>query len=250
VQSQGGQVKKLLVVFLLILTIPAFAAADVYIKDKNHTDAISSGDQNQPARDTITEQWIGDGKVALITAAKTTIIDFDKNIEYIINHKTKAYIQASFPLDFNSLLPLGMAGLIQPIQTTATVTPTGRKKTFGTRSCDEYDVVLKMEMVTIKLKIYATTDVPFDIHKYKERVQAGMLKSQMMGLDDASVKELDKIDGWWIATETTSETMGIKGHSTWQVMEVTEKPAPAGIYSVPSGYTRQDKFSLQDLQGQ
>ena len=242
--------KKLLVVFLLILTIPTFAAADVYIKDKNHTDPISSGDQNQPARDTITEQWISEGKVALITAAKTTIMDFEKNVEYIINHKAKTYIQASFPLDFNSLLPPEMAGLIQPIQTTAAVTPTGKKKIFGTRSCDEYDVVLKVVTIPIKLKVYATTDVPFDIHKYKQRVQASMLKSQMMGLDDASIKELDKIDGWWIATETFSEAMGIKGHSTWEVMEITEKPAPAGIYSVPSGYTRHDKFSKEDLQGQ
>ena len=242
--------KKLLVVFLLILTVPTFAAADVYIKDKSHTDPISSGLQNQPAKDVITEQWIGEGKIAMITAAKTTIIDFDKNIECIINHKTKTYIEAPYPLDITKLLPPGMAGLIQPIQATAAVTPTGKKKIFGTRSCDEYDVVLKVDEIPIKIRIYATTDVPFDIHKYKARVQASMLKSQMMGLDDASIKELDKIDGWWIATETSSETMGIKGHSTWEVIEIIEKPAPAGIYSVPSGYARQDKFTKQDLQDQ
>ncbi len=242
--------KTILIVFLLFLAMPTVASADVYIKDKNHTDPISSGDKSQPAKDTITEQWIGDGKVAMITAAKTTIIDFGKNVEYIINHKTKTYIEAPYPLDFASLLPPGMAGLVQPIQMKAAVNPTGKKRTFGTRSCDEYDVVLNVETISIKLKVYATTDLPFDIHRYKERVQASMLKSQMMGLDDASVKELDKIEGWWIATESSSEMMGMKGHSTWEVLEIVEKPAPAGIYSVPAGYTKHDKFTLQDLQNQ
>ncbi|GAI78887.1 unnamed protein product, partial [marine sediment metagenome] len=33
-----------------------------------------------------------------------------------------------------------------------------------------------------------------------------------------------------------------------EVSEITEKSAPAGIYSVPEGYTKKDKFSMMDLQ--
>jgi hypothetical protein len=241
--------KKLFAVFLMILAVPTFAA-DIYMKSKSHTDPVSVAGQNQPAKDTVTEQWIGDGKVAVITATSTTVMDLTKNVQYIVNHKTKSYVETALPLDIASLLPPEMAGLAQSMKMTAKVTPTNNKRTVGTRSCDEYDVSLTMSILPIKLKVCATTDVPFDIRNYTEKVQSGMLRMQMLGLDDASLKELEKIEGLWILTETTGETMGIKIHTTMEVTEITQKPAPDGIYSVPSGYTKQDKLSIQDLQNQ
>jgi hypothetical protein len=107
-----------------------------------------------------------------------------------------------------------------------------------------------MSIIPLKLKVCATTDVPFDLKYYTEKIQPSMQKSQMIGLDDASLKELGKIEGFWIASDTSAEMMGAKIHSTMEVTEITEKPAPAGVYSVPAGYTKQDKLSLQDLQNQ
>jgi hypothetical protein len=143
-----------------------------------------------------------------------------------------------------------MAGLLQSIKMTATVAPTNNKKTIGTRACNEFDVSLTLSVIPLNLKVCATTDVPFDIKNYREKIQPSMQKSQMIGLDDASLKELGKIDGMWLSSETTGETMGIKIHTTMEVTEITQKPAPDGIYSVPSGYTKQDKLSIQDLQNQ
>jgi hypothetical protein len=70
----------------------------------------------------------------------------------------------------------------------------------------------------------------------------------MMGIDDASIKELSKIKGFWIAQEMNGEAMGAKIHQKTEVVEITSKPAPAGVYSVPSGYTKQDTLSMQELQ--
>ena len=242
--------RRLFAVLLTILLIPALASADVYIKSKNHTDPVSVAGQNQPAKDTITEQWISDGKVAVISAANTMIMDLTKNIEYIVNHKTKTYVEAALPMDLSSLLPPEMAGMLQSLKMTAAVAPANTKRTVGTRSCDEYDVTLTMSILPLKLKVCSTTDVPFDLKNYTEKIQPGMQKSQMIGLDDASLKELSKIKGLWIASDTSAEMMGAKIHSTMEVTEITEKPAPAGVYSIPAGYTKQDKLSLQDLQNQ
>jgi hypothetical protein len=65
-----------------------------------------------------------------------------------------------------------------------------------------------------------------------------------MMLDDASVKEFSKIKGYQIATETTGEIMGAKMHSTTEVVEISKKNAPAGIYAPPTGYTKTTSVSM------
>jgi hypothetical protein len=49
--------KKLLTVFSLLLMLAVLASADIYVKTKTHTDALSMMGQNQPAKDETTEQW-------------------------------------------------------------------------------------------------------------------------------------------------------------------------------------------------
>jgi hypothetical protein len=245
--------KKLFAAFSLMLAVSTLAAQDVYIKSKNHTDAMSFAGQNQPASDTFTEQWISEGKAVSVTPSNTAILDFDKNVVYIINHKSKSYVEASLPLNASSLMPPEMAPQLQNMKMTATVTPTGKKKTIGTKSCDEYTMIMSINMgfnkVSMNTTVYATTDVPLDVKNYAEKIQANLLKLQMFGLDDASVKELSKIQGVWIASDTTTETMGAKAHTTMEVVELAQKPAPAGIYVVPAGYVKQAKLTMQDMQG-
>ncbi len=242
--------KKIFAVFLLMLAVSTLAAQDVYIKSKNHTDAISMGAQNQPARDMVTEQWIGAGKLAVVTPNKTTIVNVNKKLMYIVNHKTRTYVEAALPLDFAGLLPPESLPALQSARMTATVTPTGKKKIIGGRSCDEYNVALTVNIIQLNAKIYASTNVPFDVKSYSEKIAPSFIKSQMIGLDDASIQELGKIKGLTILSETTGEAMGAKIHQTTEVVQIIKKPAPAGIYSVPAGYTKQAKLSIQDLQNQ
>jgi hypothetical protein len=240
--------KKIYAAIFLILAVSTLAAADVYVKSQNHTDAMAVMGQNQPAKDVVSEQWIGDGQVAMVTPDRTVLIDLKKNVMDIINHKNKSYVEAKLPLDLTSLMPPQMAQMMQGMmKMTVTVSPTGQKKKFGEWNCDEYDVAMTMMMMPMKMKVYATPNVPFDLKDYVEKIQSNMLKSQLR-LDDASVAEMAKIKGFWIASETTGEMMGAKIRSTMEVVEMTKKSAPAGIYGVPDGYTKQDKFSMQDMQ--
>ena len=36
---------------------------------------------------------------------------------------------------------------------------------------------------------------------------------------------------------------------TSQVVEISQKPAPAGTYSVPAGYTKKATLSMADMRG-
>ncbi len=240
--------KRTITAILCVLAIASFASADVYVKSKVHTDPMSMMGQNQPAKDSVSEQWIGSDKFAMITDQSVSVIDLSKNVMYIINHKAKTYIEAPLPFDFTSLLPAQMASMMQGMmKMTVTVNPTGGKKTVGSWACDEYDVTMNMMMMPMKMKVYATADVPFDLAAYMSKVYGTMLKSQFR-LDDASASEMMKVKGFWISSETTMEMMGSKIRTTSEVVEISQKTPPAGVYSVPAGYTKQDKLSMQDLQ--
>ena len=52
--------KKFIAVFTLLFVASLSLSADVYIKTKNHRDAMSMMGQNTPANDSVSEQWLGD----------------------------------------------------------------------------------------------------------------------------------------------------------------------------------------------
>ena len=42
--------------------------------------------------------------------------------------------------------------------------------------------------------------------------------------------------------------MGTDMKTTDEVIEISEKSAPPGTYSVPEGYSKQEKFTFEDMQ--
>jgi len=240
--------KKTITVLVLLMAVVSFAGADVYVKSNVHTDPMSMMGQNQPAQDSVQEQWIGNNQFATLSQKTSTVLDLGKNVLYIINHGNKTYVEAPLPLDLSSILPAEMAAMMQGMmKMTVTVAPTGNKKAVGQWNCDEYDVTMNMMMMPMKMKVYATAQVPADLKNFMEKASATLLKATMM-LDEAAVKEMAKIKGFQIATETTIEMMGAKVRNTSEVVEISQKTPPAGTYSVPAGYTKQAKISMQDMQ--
>jgi Domain of unknown function (DUF4412) len=241
--------KKALTIFSLLLVLAVAASADIYVKSKTHTDAFAMMGQDRPAKDEINEQWFNDNQFAAITPEMTIAVDLKKNILDLINNKQKTYIEASLPFDFASILDPQMAQMMsQMMKMTVTVAPTGQTKTIGQWKCEGYDVTINMMMMPVKISVWASTDVPFDLAKFQNLYRNVMIAQ--MRLDEASVKEMMKINGYWIASETSMEAMGTKMRTTSEVIEITKKAPDASVYSVPAGYTKKDKLSMQDMQNQ
>jgi hypothetical protein len=99
----------------------------------------------------------------------------------------------------------------------------------------------------MKMRIWASTDVPFDVNQFNAKIWGNVLKGQMM-LDDASVKEMMKIKGFQIASTLSGDMMGVKINTTTEVLEISKKTPPASVYAPPAGYAKKDKLSAEDLQ--
>lgn len=239
--------KKLSILLSLLVVLSAFAGADVYIKSKTHTDAFAVMDQGQPAKDETTEQWLGDEKFAAITPAITIIVDLKKNMLYWVNNGNKTYVESPLPFDFTKIIDAQMAQMMsQMMKMTVTVTPNGQTKTIGQWKCSGYDVALNMMMMPMKMSVWASTDVPFDVEQFM-KLYTNVIKATMR-LDDAAVQEMMKVKGYWIATEMNAEIMGAKMHSTTEVVEISKKTPDASVYTVPAGYTKKDKLSMEEMQ--
>jgi hypothetical protein len=240
-------VKKLFAIFFLFLALAALASADVYIKSKTHTDAFSIMGQSQPAKDETTEQWFGDDKFIFITPELSFIVDLKKNVLNWVNNGQKTYIETELPFDFAKIAPPEMAPMMsQMMKMTVIVTPNGQTKTIGQWDCSGYDVSMQMMMMQFKISVWATTNVPFDLDKFAKMYSN--VQKALWRIDDAAVQEMMKIKGYWIAFEMTAEIMGAQMRSTSEVIEIAKKTPEASVYTVPAGYTKQDKLSMQDIQ--
>jgi len=233
-------------VLLVLLASPTFAA-DVFVKIKTHSDPIAAGGQAQPARDAVAEQWYGPGKTAQSGGDGGFIVDLEKNMAYMVNHRDKSYVPMPLPIDITKVLPPEVAQMAPRMQMTASVTPTTETKTIGSWPCTAYDVSLTVMGMPMALRVWASTAVPAALLDYASQVTPVFLQGQMR-LTDESVKEFAKIRGFQVATELTADMMGARMRTTTEVVEIVEKPAPAGTFAPPAGYAQKATLSLQDLQ--
>lgn len=239
--------KKCLFIFILIILTTGLVTADVYVKQKIHTDAVSIMGQNQPAVDAFSEMWFTDNKMAMISPGMTLIVDLDKKIVFMVNNEGKTYMEMEIPVDFSKYIPDEAAQMAQMmLNTSVTIQSTGETKTINNWKCEGYDVDIDMMMMKMKTKVWITKDVPFDWKTFMNKMFFEMAKVTMK-LNDQSIQELSKIDGFWIKSESTMNMMGSDINTYQEVVEISQKAAPAGTYTVPEGYKKKDKFSMADL---
>lgn len=232
-------------IFLVtLLTMLAYGYGDVYIKYKNHTDTVEIKGQVQPARDDITERWIGENKVAVINPGNSIVLDLNKNIVYIIYHSSKTFVEAPLPLQPGKLLPEQSAAVIKDLKISLSVTPTGETKKIGNWNCKGYDMTLNFGLGKIQSKIWTTTEVPFDYKLYRQKMLP-YLNQLTHGLitDETAFKEYLKIDGFQVASYGQTSIVETEIKTTQEVVEIlTDKVPPTGIYTPPSGYAKIDKL--------
>ena len=238
--------KAFLVIILLIIS-SVFLSADYYIKKQVSTGSFTIMGKTEPEKIETNEMWLGENKMAMHSVGQSFIVDLDKKVAYMVNHPNKSYVEMSLPIDMAQYIPEEMAQMAQMmLNVTITVNPTGETQQIGTWNCSGYDVEMGMMMLKIKMKIWASQDVPFDWKIFGERMYTEMAKA-MMRMGDVAVKEFMKIEGFQIKSEMSMNMMGADITSTDEVVEISEKAAPVGIYSAPESYTKKDKLTKEDL---
>jgi len=255
--------KKLALIVIVILLVTLFLGADVYTKSVERVKAFEVMGKKQKETMQMKEHWFGKNKYAEIGKDFNMIIDLDKEKMYFVLHNPKIYFE--FPtdlegdklLEFITFLSPKVAEAIKSIKITdAKVNLRNETKKIANWNCtaSEFEMVLIIPAINMmpkfKIKMWMTNDLPKDYEKHAKMGEF-FIKSILgiLNIDENSKKELDKleaVDGFQIAAEVTVEIFGSRIDVESQSLEVTEKPAPSGTYSVPRGYTKKDIKFIKD----
>lgn len=243
-------------VFVVIcIAVPLVVQADVFIKQKNHTDGFSMMGQSQPAKDDLFVTWMGKDRARMDHGEETSIIiRMDKKVMYMINHAEKKY--AEMPIDskgdiFSSAIAGSglsdeeqaqakkmMAGFAKMMKPKVSVTETGETQKIKNWNCKKYNMTMSMMGTTSKTEIWASEDIKIDYELYRNLTFSVM--GQTPGIEDM-MKEMEKIKGIVVMSTGTMSMMGTDVKSTQELLEVADRSAPGGTYEVPSGYKKENE---------
>lgn len=236
----------------LVLALPA--RADIFMKQKIHTDAMQVMGQSQPAKDSTMSIWLTENKARMDQEGGTSsILLADQKILYMIDHNKKQY--AEMPLDFDKMLneaagddpdkaeamakmPGFMKNMMKGVMgsMSAKVTETDETKTIGNYHCRKYLIEMTMAMgIETKAEAWATRDI--DIDYTRAFTAANAMMASQPGFEKI-VQEMRKIKGVVVYQTATTKMMGSEMASTTELIEAGEKPAPAGSYDIPAGYKK------------
>jgi hypothetical protein len=248
--------KKIVLIVILILILSLFLGADVYMKNMERTKAFEMMGKKIPEKVEIKEQWLAKNKFAQFSKEHSLIIDYDKGKLYLIIHRPKIYYELPTDINREKLLNLisslspKAAEVIKSIKITdAKANLSGEQKKIANWNCysTEFEMVFVISalnmMPKFKMKMWMTKDLPAEYKKYTKVMDEFFVKYilGMVNIDDNSKKELEKldtVDGFQVAADLTIGIFGTEINVESQCLEVTEKPAPPGIYSVPANYTK------------
>jgi hypothetical protein len=232
----------------LVLALPA--RADIFMKQKIHTDAMQVMGQSQPAKDSTMSIWLTENKARMDQEGGTSsILLADQKILYMIDHNKKQY--AEMPLDFDKMLNEAagddpdkaeamakMPGFMKNMMKgmSAKVTETSETKTIGAWHCRKYLVEMNLGMAgKTNSESWATEDLKLDYAKVFTAANAMM--AAMPGFENI-IQEMKKIKGVVVYQTAKSKVMGAEVGSTTELLEAGDKAAPAGTYDLPAGYKK------------
>jgi hypothetical protein len=242
-------------VFFVIATVQA--RADVYMKQKIHTDSFKMMGQTQPEKDEIMVFWMGENKARTDTeGGNSSILLADKKIIVLIDHSKKQY--SEMPLDFEKMfdeaagpaagddpetaeakkkMPAFMKNMMKGMMgnMSAKVTETGETKKIGDWNCRKYLIEIDMGMGKSEAEAWATEDL-----KVNPAMAFTMANAMMAGQPgfDKIVNEMKKVKGVIVYQTSSVKAMGAAVTATTEMLECTDKDAPAGTYEVPAGYKK------------
>jgi len=238
---------------LILLTLMfQNAYGDIYMKQKQHTDAVTMMGQTQPAQDVISESWITSDKIAIMSEKQKVIMDMDKKIMTMVNHETKSI--AGMPMDFSKNMDKkgDMSAeekaefqqfMGKMMQMDVKVEETNERKKIGKWNCRKYLQTINMSMGTTTSEIWVTEDIKVDEELYT-KYSVGIL-AQMPGMSQnisAITQELKKIKGVHVYSEQTMTMMGQPMKSTIELIEIKEEKAPSNVFDLPTGYKKAGAF--------
>lgn len=237
----------LIAVVMAVLLAPAWVGADVFMREKTHTDGVTIMGQSQPPQDKTSTVWLTKDKMRTDHGDASTIamVVDGKLVIYQINHVKKSYTEMVVGSDGTQQAIPGMPGEMK-----VKVTPTSETRKIGNWNCRKYLQEMDMGMMPMTSEVWASEEVKMPYTDFYEKLSLAMIPGQPgMGMaSKAMMEEMKKVRGVPVLTVTNMTMMkNVTIKSSRELLEIREGTAPAGTFEIPAGYAK--RASMTDFSG-
>lgn len=245
--------KKILSLLFISLITVSFLSADLYVKKVKQADPYEIMGRKRPGRVEIQELWLAKDKFAIVGQELSIIFNKKREKLYLIVPPAKMYFEIPLGItreNLNDHFPPKIVEIIKSIRITdVKVTLNTARKKIANWDCQksEFEMTILIPalnaMPRMKMVLWATKDLSVDYQDYLTGMAEVFkwLFLNVLDIDDNSRKELEKLDqieGFQVAGEGILKLFGANIREEEQCLEISEKPAPPGIYEVPKGYRK------------
>ena len=192
----------------------------------------------------VSETWIGSDIIAGTERGRTVIVDRRRQRLIYIDHKHQTWVESRLPLDLPTLFCEHSLKTHLERRSSGEVTETRRTRRILGRKCRQYDVhswyVGDGRIHTEEwIKVWASTDVPFDLSLYDDMLYNMRL---IYNRDAVYRSELEKIEGLQMGLELRDGNF-LRGRRYFdETVKMEARTAPPGTFSAPAGYTKKERI--------
>lgn len=223
--------------------------ADVCVKRVIHYDEYYSHGVATPASDVEIEIWFGEKRMACHGGEWIGVIDTGKNLLYFARTGDSVYFEFPLPVVCRNHVTEELDQTLDQYFIAGAVEKQPDEKTILDHRCSGFscknDITFEdNHFYDAEKTAWITDEVSFDWTLWNEMNNA---IRRFFRPRDEYMKELDKLKGFEMAAENKRYDRGDVITTRSEVVEITEREAPEGTYSVPGGFSKKDLIERREL---
>ncbi|MDZ7314924.1 MAG: hypothetical protein ONA69_07375 [candidate division KSB1 bacterium] len=225
-------------------------ASDIFFRQQIRQEAVTPSGQIRTTVEDTAVVWLTGGRASINSREYKTVLDWQKKLLLIADHRKKTIVQIS--LDFDRPIEQAAAGMSpqeraefqrmmgQTADLRVSVQAINERRTIGRWECRKYVQTLESGATKINTEIWATQDIAADEQLYA--IYSAALFAQIPGVGPnlkSVMEEMKKIKGVYVLLLQQREMIGQTSTSRIELLEYREAAAPADAFAMPADYRKQ-----------
>jgi len=197
------------------------------------------------------EGWHAPNKLALVEANRTFILDKEKNRFYFLNRNRKTFLEVPLPVERAAVYSTELRRLFEERKTSGRVESLDETQQILGRTCNGFRLIdwsAYGDEQTNRAEnvVWTTKDVPFDVALFDEALHS--MRLLVSARDDALLQEMQqRMNGYQMGIDYETWRFPWKTRYVMRMVEMAEKIAPPGAFTVPPDYARLERLDVKDL---
>ena len=236
---------RLFALTLMILFSASNASADYCLTVREHKDSHYHHGSMQPAEDSENEIWFADDRIAIHQKERRFIIDSAARKFTVVEMKDSVYIETPLPLELSALVPEEQVMRLAMFPTVGEVEKLHETRKINGKNCNGY--LLKTWVMyqgnrynERESRIWSTSDIPV---KRELLDLLNRTTASLRNMSDQLKTDFSDITGINFLSETVEYSEGFEIYSSTEVVKCGEMEPAADVYSIPDGFSKQERLS-------